>query len=41
MPSDPENYYEARGFVPDDMIGDIRKARIVGGERQQNRGRGR
>lgn len=29
LPSDTENYYETRGIVPDDMIGDIRKARIV------------
>ncbi|XKG59458.1 DEAD/DEAH box helicase family protein [Caenispirillum salinarum] len=29
LPSDPENYYEKQDIVPDDMIGDIRKARIV------------
>lgn len=29
LPSDTENYYGTRGIVPDDMIGDIRKARIV------------
>jgi type III restriction enzyme len=29
MPSDPDNYYEARGFVPDDMLGEVRNARIV------------
>ncbi|MGE0409486.1 MAG: DEAD/DEAH box helicase family protein [Amphiplicatus sp.] len=29
LPSDPANYYEHRGIAPDDMIGDIRKARIV------------
>lgn len=29
LPSDPENYYETRGLVPDDMIGDVRKVRIV------------
>jgi type III restriction enzyme len=28
-PSDPENYYEKRGLVPDDMIGAIRTARVV------------
>ena len=29
LPSDPDNNYEKRGIVPDDMIGDIRKARVV------------
>jgi type III restriction enzyme len=29
LPSDPENYYESRGLVPDDMIGTIRAARVV------------
>jgi hypothetical protein len=29
LPSDPENYYESRGLVPDDMIGAIRAARVV------------
>jgi type III restriction enzyme len=29
LPSDPENYYESRGLVPDDMIGAVRAARVV------------
>jgi type III restriction enzyme len=29
LPSDPENYYETRGLVPDDMIGAVRAARVV------------
>ncbi|MDX1423810.1 MAG: DEAD/DEAH box helicase family protein [Kiloniellales bacterium] len=29
LPSDPENYYETRGIVPDDMLEDVRRARIV------------
>ncbi|HEX3524471.1 MAG TPA: hypothetical protein VHT52_20580 [Stellaceae bacterium] len=29
LPSDPENYYESRGIVPDDMIGAVRAARVV------------
>jgi len=29
LPSDPDNYYQTRGMVPDDMIGDIRKARVA------------
>jgi type III restriction enzyme len=29
LPSDPENYYETRGLVPDDMLGAIRSARVV------------
>jgi len=29
LPSDPESYYESRGLLPDDMIGDVRKARVV------------
>jgi type III restriction enzyme len=29
LPSDPESYYETRGLVPDDMIGEVRKARVV------------
>jgi len=29
LPSDPENYYESRGLVPDDMLGAIRAARVV------------
>src|SRR5207302_11327315 len=29
LPSDPENYYEGRGLVPNDMIGAIRAARVV------------
>src|SRR5205085_987724 len=28
-PSHPENYYETRGLVPDDMLGAIRAARVV------------
>jgi type III restriction enzyme len=28
-PSDPENYYEKRGLVPDDMLDAIRSARVV------------
>jgi len=28
-PNDPENYFETRRAVPDDMLADIRKARIV------------
>ena len=29
LPSDPENYYETRRLVPDDMLGAVRAARIV------------
>jgi type III restriction enzyme len=29
LPSDPENYYESRGLIPDDMIGAMRAARVV------------
>lgn len=29
LPSDPENYYEARGLMPDDMLGAVRSARVV------------
>jgi type III restriction enzyme len=29
LPSDPENYYETRSFIPRDMLDDVRKARIV------------
>lgn len=29
LPQDPENYYERRGIVPREMLGDVRKARIV------------
>jgi type III restriction enzyme len=28
-PSHPDNYYESRGLVPDDMLGAIRSARVV------------
>ena len=29
LPQDPENYYERRGIVPREMLGDVQKARIV------------
>ena len=28
-PNDPENYYERRNLVPQDMLGDIKQARVV------------
>jgi type III restriction enzyme len=29
LPSDPQNYYEARNLIPRDMLDDVRKARVV------------
>ena len=29
LPQDPENYYESYGIVPPDMLGDIKKSRVL------------
>ena len=29
LPNDPDNYYEGRDLVPDDMLGDVRGAKVV------------